>query len=134
MEFQLPRITYSESRSLIWSNFPSPQRIFWGRKIGVGGAYFRIFPFYIFRNFFHLRCRLKNPAMFYGHPWEYDPGHPKVLFHWKAMITHYFNLKGMARKTEKLLGIFQFASGYQVIDACQRDGKIPSVSLAKLAL
>jgi len=46
--------------------------------------------------------------MFYIHPWEFDPGHPRVEFERKAMLTHYARLKQTFPKTEKLLKHFTF--------------------------
>jgi hypothetical protein len=47
--------------------------------------------------------------VFYLHPWELDPLHPRVRFHWKAWATHYFNLPSTRRRLAKLLDEFQFA-------------------------
>lgn len=112
--------------------FPVSTVKFLGRKIAVGGAYFRIFPFYSFKKFFQDRSVQKIPGMFYAHPWEYDPGHPKVLFHWKAMITHYFNLQSMRGRTEKLLKEFSFNSVEKIIENCAKQKAIPDISLAQL--
>lgn len=103
------------------------------RKFGVGGAYFRIFPFFFFHKFFENAGRSGKPGMFYAHPWEFDPEHPVIQFHWKATLTHYFNLKNMSRKTEKLLRSFTFTTVSEVIDSFRRENKISNVSLARLS-
>jgi polysaccharide deacetylase family protein (PEP-CTERM system associated) len=112
--------------------FPVSTVQFLGRKIGVGGAYFRIFPFFLFQNFFRNRNIKNMPAMFYAHPWEFDPGHPIVNINWKAKTTHYFNLKSMSKRTEKLLNTFSFTNVSEVIDTYQNYEQLKSISLEKL--
>lgn len=94
-----------------------------GRRFASGGAYFRVFPPF-------LTCRpfqtdAQNNAMFYVHPWEYDPGHPVVNFEWKARLTHYYNLKAMEKRTRNLLNRFEFGTIQEVM---AQVGDIPTVS------
>jgi polysaccharide deacetylase family protein (PEP-CTERM system associated) len=72
-----------------------------GKQLNLGGAYFRILPF----STFHRALNASNAELpvYYIHPWEYDPKHPKVRFRWKAMITHYWNLSSTLPKTRRLL-------------------------------
>jgi polysaccharide deacetylase family protein (PEP-CTERM system associated) len=81
-----------------------------GRKIPVsGGAYFRIYPFSLTRaNILHREAS-GRPAVFYLHPWELDPEHPRLAFDWKARTTHYINLKSSAGKLKRLFETFSFA-------------------------
>jgi polysaccharide deacetylase family protein (PEP-CTERM system associated) len=74
-----------------------------------GGGYFRLYPYWLTRA---LASRLRGEGsglVFYVHPWEYDPDHPRVrmprLVPW---FTHYFNLRSMAGKTRRLLRDFAF--------------------------
>jgi polysaccharide deacetylase family protein (PEP-CTERM system associated) len=53
-----------------------------------GGAYFRLYPYWLTRFNLGLCARRERPAVFYLHPWELDPGHPRVRFLWKARLTH----------------------------------------------
>jgi hypothetical protein len=50
------------------------------------------------------------PVVFYLHPWELDPDHPRVAFHWRPRATHYVNLRSTRRRLERLLGEFRFTS------------------------
>jgi polysaccharide deacetylase family protein (PEP-CTERM system associated) len=77
---------------------------------GVGGAYFRILPYYYFRD--KLKKLLKErPVVFYIHPWELDPGHPYLKgLGRRIQYTHYFNLKNTEKKLDKLLSDFEFCS------------------------
>ena len=95
--------------------FPVSTTTFLYKKISIGGAYFRIFPYYIFKKFFTLADKSK---MFYCHPWEYDPQHPSISFDWKAHLTHYFNLKEMEVET--------------VIDEYKKNNNILEISITDL--
>jgi polysaccharide deacetylase family protein (PEP-CTERM system associated) len=98
-----------------------------GRQFASGGAYFRIFPPYLTCRPFRAKTKGQHPAMFYVHPWEYDPDHPVVDFEWKARLTHYYNLGAMAKRTKQLLARFRFGSVQSVI--AKMDQKlIPTVS------
>jgi hypothetical protein len=70
--------------------------------------------------------------MFYVHPWEYDPEHPRVKFSRKAMITHYTNLSKTLGNTEKLLKQFKFDKVSNVVKNYERQRGIESVSIAVL--
>ena len=101
----------------IWE-FPISVLERWGRTLSVsGGAYFRIYPYALTKANF-ARCeKAGRPVNFYLHPWELDPYHPRVDFHWKPRFTHYVNLKSTKRKLERLLGEFRFGSIADVIGA-----------------
>jgi hypothetical protein len=47
----------------------------------------------------------QRPAVFYFHPWEIDPGQPRVkAAPLKSRLRHYSRLSGMRPKLLKLLG------------------------------
>lgn len=98
-----------------------------GRQFASGGAYFRVFPPFLTKRPFHTQ----SSGMFYVHPWEYDPDHPVVDFEWKARLTHYYNLKAMEKRTQRLLSQFQFGSVKNVIDGLNL-ADLPVVSEAVL--
>jgi polysaccharide deacetylase family protein (PEP-CTERM system associated) len=86
-----------------------------GKKVGLGGAYFRILPYFMTKNGIRAINASGRPAIFYLHPWEFDPSHPRVEFPRKAQITHYFNLTQTERKFRKLLRDFRFSSVEEVL-------------------
>src|SRR5438445_13407498 len=43
-----------------------------------GGGYFRLYPYPMTRALMRRVERQGRGAIFYVHPWEYDPGHPRV--------------------------------------------------------
>jgi polysaccharide deacetylase family protein (PEP-CTERM system associated) len=59
--------------------FPVSTYGFWGRNLLVaGGAYFRIYPYALTRWAFRSINWQGQPAVFYLHPWELDPEHPRI--------------------------------------------------------
>ena len=82
--------------------FPISVRPFFGRQLPVGGgAYFRIYPYAITRGNFRWAERSGRPVVFYLHPWELDPDHPRVSFDRRAHATHYVNLRYTAPRLDR---------------------------------
>jgi polysaccharide deacetylase family protein (PEP-CTERM system associated) len=75
-----------------------------------GGAYFRIFPYGITRAAFQDCERRGAPGTFYVHPWELDPGQPRVAAPLAARIRHYTGLPAVRLRLERLLGEFRFTA------------------------
>jgi len=47
------------------------------------------------------------PGIFYFHPWEVDPGQPRIAnAGWKSRLRHYTNLDRMSGKLDRLLRDF----------------------------
>ena len=84
----------------------------WGRNWPCsGGGYFRLLPKPLYRaGLRHVNRREQQPGIFYFHPWEIDPGQPRVrAAGWKARLRHYTNLSGMAADLDRLLRTFSWA-------------------------
>ncbi len=81
-----------------------------GQNVPVaGGAYFRILPYAITRAGLRSINRAGRSAVFYLHPWELDPDHPRIMLPRRIAATHYFNLRGAPSRFRKLLRDFKFA-------------------------
>ena len=80
-----------------------------------GGAYFRIYPYALTRSNLRQCEQAGRPVIFYLHPWELDPQHPRVDFYWKPRLTHYINLRSTEPKLTRLFHDFQFGSIADVI-------------------
>jgi polysaccharide deacetylase family protein (PEP-CTERM system associated) len=74
-----------------------------------GGAYLRILPYAVTRAGLKKINNEGQPFVFYIHPWEIDPGHPKIELPFRISATHYFNLKATTGRLKKLFGDFRFA-------------------------
>ncbi len=87
-----------------------------GRNVPVaGGAYFRIYPYLLTRHAFRSINRQGRPAVFYLHPWEIDPEHPRIPLPRRIALTHYFNLGSTQRRLRRLLADFTFAPMREVL-------------------
>jgi polysaccharide deacetylase family protein (PEP-CTERM system associated) len=88
-----------------------------GRNIPVaGGAYFRIYPYRFTRTGLRAINREGQPAVFYLHPWELDPDHPRIRLPRRIALTHYFNLGATEGRLARLLRDFRFAPIREVLD------------------
>ena len=82
----------------------------------AGGGYFRLFPYVYFRHFFRRLNRQGKPIVFYLHPWELDPGQPKMKVRFNYRLRHYVNLEKTERRLEKLLKEFRFVPLINLVD------------------
>jgi polysaccharide deacetylase family protein (PEP-CTERM system associated) len=87
-----------------------------GRRLPCcGGAYFRLLP-YAYTRYGIRRCHAENrQVVFYLHPWEIDPGQPRMALPWSKRIRHYYGLAGAAPKFERLLRDFRFTTIREVL-------------------
>lgn len=84
-----------------------------------GGGFFRLLPYGLSR--WALRQvteRDGRPAMLYFHPWEIDPGQPRVSnAPLRSRLRHYTNLASMEGKLRRLLGDFQWSRVDEIVPA-----------------
>lgn len=87
-----------------------------GRNIPCsGGGYFRVFPYAITRFLLQQCNREGRPAVFYLHPWEVDPGQPRVKLSFSKSFRHYMNLDKTLERLDHLLDDFEFAPVREVL-------------------
>jgi polysaccharide deacetylase family protein (PEP-CTERM system associated) len=83
-----------------------------------GGGYFRVCPLAWTR--FWLRRVLRTrggPFVFYFHPWEIDPGQPRIpSATLRSRLRHYTNLATTQAKLDLLLRAFRFGRLSEVIE------------------
>ena len=75
-----------------------------------GGGYFRLLPTMLYRaGLARVNARDRQPGIFYFHPWEIDPGQPRIPnAGWKSRLRHYTNLSRMAGDLDHLLQDFNW--------------------------
>jgi polysaccharide deacetylase family protein (PEP-CTERM system associated) len=84
---------------------------FMGQNLPVGGgAYFRVWPYFVTRWAFRQLNRHGIPGVFYIHPWEIDPEQPRLPLPRRLSLTHYHRLRSTEGKLHKLLSDFKFSS------------------------
>jgi len=81
-----------------------------------GGGYFRLFP-YAYTKFCMQKVNAQGrPAVFYLHPWELDPGQPKVKnLSLSQRFRHYRNIDQTEKRLAKLLADFKFTTIREVL-------------------
>jgi polysaccharide deacetylase family protein (PEP-CTERM system associated) len=75
-----------------------------------GGGYFRLLPYAVSRWMIRrINRRDGHPAVFYFHPWEIDPGQPRIDgIDLKTRFRHYVNLGRMEARLRRLLHDFSW--------------------------
>lgn len=73
-----------------------------------GGVYFRMLPFAFLRRAYREVNREGLPVVFYLHPWEVDPGQPRVRLSPGLRWRHYYGLEHTAARLEEVLRMFPF--------------------------
>jgi polysaccharide deacetylase family protein (PEP-CTERM system associated) len=88
-----------------------------GKNVPIsGGAYFRIFPYRFVKAGIKSLNKSNRPVIFYLHPWEIDPEHPKIELPRRVSLTHYYNLSGTEEKFKRLLRDFRFSTLREVLE------------------
>ncbi|MGH8191979.1 MAG: XrtA system polysaccharide deacetylase [Rhodanobacteraceae bacterium] len=100
-----------------------------------GGGYFRLLPYALFRlGLRRVNRREHRPGVFYFHPWEVDPGQPRVPgVALKNRVRHYLNLTRTMPRLERLLRDFRFDRMDRLFFAAAPD-RYPVVALRPAAL
>ncbi len=112
-----PRFPYRPERCPRLLEMP-PTTVDWrGRNLpAAGGGYFRLLPYAASRWLIsQVNHQDRRPAMFYFHPWEVDPGQPRIPgAPLKSRFRHYVNLNRMERKLDRLCQDFRWGRADQV--------------------
>ncbi len=75
-----------------------------------GGGYFRMLPFsYVCWGIRRLNRMEKQPAVFYIHPWEFDPDQPRLEASGRSRFRQYIGLSQTAKNLGRLCERFLFA-------------------------
>jgi polysaccharide deacetylase family protein (PEP-CTERM system associated) len=76
----------------------------------AGGGYLRQFPLAIIRRAFREASKRCEPATFYIHPWEIDPGQPRLPVSALNQLRHYRGLRSALKRIELILEEFSFTT------------------------
>ncbi|HLJ39457.1 MAG TPA: XrtA system polysaccharide deacetylase [Steroidobacteraceae bacterium] len=109
-------VTAPSGRTLV--EFPMSAASWLGMQVPVsGGGYFRLLPYGVSRaGLRQINARRGHPFTFYLHPWEVDPGQPRVRVGWLSRLRHYTNLHRCEARLRRLLVDFRFASMREVLE------------------
>lgn len=106
-----PRFAFKPLPDSNFVELPVTTALFRGRRMAAGGGgFFRVLPYAFSRWAIRQVNRSDGrPAIFYFHPWEIDPGQPRVAgAPLRSRLRHYTNLDKMAGKLENLVREFRW--------------------------
>lgn len=103
-----PRVPFHPQGCDLWEIPMTTVRAFGRNWPCSGGGYFRLLPTILYyRGLSRVNKTEQRPGIFYFHPWEVDPGQPRVAnARWKSRVRHYTNLTRMAPALDRLLRDF----------------------------
>jgi polysaccharide deacetylase family protein (PEP-CTERM system associated) len=128
---EAPRFAF---KPLAWEplvEIPVTTAMFAGKRLAAGGGgFFRVLPYAFSRwAIRQVNRREGRPAVFYFHPWEIDPGQPRVAgAPLKSRLRHYTNLDQMAPKLRQL--VREFAWGRMDLLAHREAARIDAETAA----
>jgi polysaccharide deacetylase family protein (PEP-CTERM system associated) len=107
-----PTAPYAVERTVgtLWEVPLASARFGPARVPAAGGAYFRLFPYALTLRALRQAEARGEPAVFYLHPWEIDPGQPRLPVGPLTRVRHYGGLRSTSAKLERLLDEFRFTS------------------------
>lgn len=108
---EAPRFAFRPLSGSDFVEIPVTTAHFAGRRLAAGGGgFFRVLPYGFSRwAIRQVNGQDKRPAVFYFHPWEIDPGQPRVAnAPLRSRLRHYTNLGVMENKLLRLIGDFRW--------------------------
>ena len=99
-----------------------------------GGGYFRLLPYALSRWMIRrVNAVDRKPAIFYCHPWEIDPGQPRVAgIDLKTRFRHYLHIDRMESRLERLLRDFRWGRMDEIFlpsDSSSRGGLVANPAM-----
>jgi polysaccharide deacetylase family protein (PEP-CTERM system associated) len=118
---EAPRGPFLPSPRTAIEEYPITTLTLAGRTLPCGGGgFFRLLPYAISRAAIARVNAEGRPAIFYLHPWELDPGQPRIPgLPLKSRLRHTLNLSRTAARLERLAGDF----AWDRMDAVFRPGR-----------
>ena len=100
-----PRFAFKPVADSALIEVPVTVAQFGKRRVATGGGFFRLLPAALMDFAVRQVNGQDRPAMFYFHPWEIDPGQPRVAAApLRSKIRHYSRLGAMGGKLRGLIG------------------------------
>jgi polysaccharide deacetylase family protein (PEP-CTERM system associated) len=130
---EAPRFAF---KPLPWADLvelPVTTALFAGKRLAAGGGgFFRVLPYAFSRwAIRQVNRRDGRPAVFYFHPWEIDPGQPRVAgAPLKSRLRHYSKLDQRAPKLRQLIAEFEWGRmdvlANREASRLEREAKVPA--------
>lgn len=102
----------------------------WHYRLPIaGGGYLRLLPVsLILRGITQINRTDRQPAVLYFHPWEIDPGQPRIRSGWKSCFRHYVNLEKTEGKLRQILSNCRFGTMTEALNKETSSLKIENMS------
>jgi len=111
---------------------PTTVRLLGQNLPAAGGGYLRILPLaftnWVFRRF---EEEYRERVVVYFHPWELDPGQPRIRDKWKSRLRHYTSLHRMESRIELLLQSYSFRPFSELLVAQEVAEKMPLLEIPR---
>lgn len=101
----------------LWEVPPSTIKLGALRLPIAGGGYFRLYPYVILRSLLKRAAAEGHPLIMYLHPWELDPGQPRMEGSLMSRFRHYLNLNKTEERLRQLISDFRFAPIREAVEA-----------------
>lgn len=102
-----PRLPFQPDRNGFWELPMTTVRVAGRRLPCSGGGWFRLAPYALFRRGLQkFNAQERQPGIFYTHPWEIDPGQPRIRAPRLSRFRHYVNLHRTDPRLRRLLADF----------------------------
>lgn len=114
---RMPFVVHGNEHSLLELP-PATYRIVGENLPVAGGGYFRLFPLMVIQAGLAQLVRETTPpvGMLYFHPWEFDPGQPRLPLRPLARWRTYVGIRKSERRLRKLLKNMRFQSAIEVVE------------------
>jgi polysaccharide deacetylase family protein (PEP-CTERM system associated) len=104
-----PHVVRTQSGDMI--EFPISVTDVFGRPLCFfGGGYLRLFPYSLIRAMSRRVIRERRPVVFYVHPREIDPDHPRLAMGLHRKFRSYVNLRTTESKIRRILSDFSLVT------------------------
>jgi len=118
---RFPNVINRGNGNRIWEFPISTVRVMGVNLPFSGGGYMRVLPPSLVSRALESINRKGQPAIVYVHPWELDPGQPRINASPLTSVRHYHNISRMTRKLEYLLPRHKFAPVSEVLERYQQE-------------
>jgi polysaccharide deacetylase family protein (PEP-CTERM system associated) len=99
----------------LWEVPPSTVKCMGVRFPVAGGGYFRLYPYAVLRTLLKRLEGNGSVLVMYMHPWEFDPGQPRMEGSLVSRMRHYLNLNKTESRLRALLQDFAFGPIREVL-------------------
>lgn len=107
---EAPRFAFRPVAGADLVELPVTTAMFGGHRLAAGGGgFFRLLPYRFSTWAIDQVSAAGHPAVFYFHPWEIDPGQPRISdAPLKSKLRHYSRLKAMSGKLSRLMKHYEW--------------------------